>query len=127
MQMVGELLGITDQFLGVDEIKVASDGSFEVKERVEGGKYLVSNCKSAPAVLGWATGNLPEPPNNPQVGMINMRSIMPSLQKAAPAKLEGKELQYSEVKVPGGQRDTKVVKDVPVEEIAKEIAEWLKG
>ena len=38
-----------------------------------------------PAVLGWATGNLPEPRNNPQVGMANMRTIMPALQKAKAA------------------------------------------
>ena len=39
----------------------------------------------APAVLGWATGSLPEPKNNPQVGMANMRLVMPALQKAAAA------------------------------------------
>ena len=58
------------------------DGSFEVLERVEGGKHQVSVCAGAPAVLGWATGNLPEPRNNPQIGMANMRTIMPALQKA---------------------------------------------
>ena len=61
------------------------DGSFEVLERVEGGKHQVSTCAGAPAVLGWATGSLPEPKNNPQVGMANMRTVMPALQKAAPA------------------------------------------
>jgi electron transfer flavoprotein beta subunit len=38
MQMVGERLGIVDQFLGVDELRLHSDGSFEVVERLEGGK-----------------------------------------------------------------------------------------
>src|SRR3989338_8119599 len=33
MQMVGERLGITDQFLGVDELTVQADGSFQVLER----------------------------------------------------------------------------------------------
>ena len=37
---------------------VREDGSFEVLERVEGGKHQVSVCAGAPAVLGWATGNL---------------------------------------------------------------------
>jgi hypothetical protein len=56
-----------------------------VLERVEGGKHQVSVCAGTPAVLGWATGNLAEPRNNPQVGMANMRTIMPALQKAKAA------------------------------------------
>ena len=28
-------------------------------------------------MLGWATGRLPEPKNNPQVGMANMRMVLP--------------------------------------------------
>ena len=85
LQLVGERLGITDQFQGVDQIDLRDDGSFEVLERVEGGKHQVSVCAGAPAVLGWATGNLAEPRNNPQVGMANMRTIMPALQKAKAA------------------------------------------
>ena len=81
LQLVGERLGITDQFQGVDQIDLRDDGSFEVLERVEGGKHQVSVCAGAPAVLGWATGNLAEPRNNPQVGMANMRTIMPALAK----------------------------------------------
>src|SRR5512141_2954450 len=69
LQMVGERLGILDQFQGVDELTVAEDGSLRILERVEGGKRQRSACPGPPAVLGWATGNLPEPPNNPQVGM----------------------------------------------------------
>ena len=90
MQMVGERLGIMDQFQGVDELAVLDGGAFQVKERIEGGSYLISECAGAPAVLGWATGNLPEPPNNPQVGMANMRLIMPALQKAKPAPVGAK-------------------------------------
>jgi electron transfer flavoprotein beta subunit len=82
LQLVGERLGIADQFQGVDQIGVREDGPFEVLERVEGGKHQVSVCEGPPAVLGWATGNLAEPRNNPQVGMANMRTIMPALQKA---------------------------------------------
>ena len=88
LQLVGERLGIADQFQGVDQIDLRDDGSFEVLERVEGGKHQVSVCAGAPAVLGWATGNLAEPRNNPQVGMANMRTIMPALQKAKTAALE---------------------------------------
>ena len=59
LQMVGERLGITEQFQGVDQISVREDGSFEILERVEGGRHQVSVCAAPPAVLGWATGHLP--------------------------------------------------------------------
>lgn len=127
MQMVAEHLGIADVFLGVDELKVQPDGSFQVLERIEGGQYQVSTCAGAPAVLGWATGNLPEPPNNPQVGMANMRAIMPALQKATAAALKTDAIKYASVQLPQQQRQTKVVKDMPVDDIAKEIVDWIKG
>jgi electron transfer flavoprotein beta subunit len=126
LQMVGETLQIADQFQGVDEITVQANGSFKVLERVEGGKHQVSSCAGAPAVLGWATGGLPEPPNNPQVGMANMRAIMPSLQKAKPAKAGIEGINYASVTLPKQQRETRVVKDMGVEEIAKELVAWIK-
>jgi electron transfer flavoprotein beta subunit len=126
MQMVGEKLGITDQFVAVDEIKVAADGSFEIKERVESAKYLISKCEGAPAVLAWATGSLPEPPNNPQIGMANMRTIMPALQKAQPAPVSGG-ATFASVDVPQQRRDTQIVKDKSIEEIAEEIIAWFKA
>jgi electron transfer flavoprotein beta subunit len=125
LQIVGERLGITDQFQGVDEIKVSDDGGFEVLERVEGGKHQVSVCAGAPAVLGWATGSLPEPRNSPQVGMANMRGIMPALQKAKNVKLEANGLTYVSVSLPKQQRETRVVKDAAEDEIAREIVQWI--
>ena len=95
------------------------DGSFEVLERVEGGKHQVSVCAGAPAVLGWATGNLAEPRNNPQVGMANMRTIMPALQKAKAATLAANGLSYISVGLPKQQRTTRVVKDLTPDEIAR--------
>lgn len=126
MQVVGELLGIKDQFQGVDEVKVQPDGSFEVLERVEGGKHQVSRCAGAPALLGWATGNLPEPRNNPQVGMANMRLVMPALQKAKPVKLAGDGLSFTGVALPKQVRNTQIIKDKPADEIAREIVEWVR-
>jgi len=123
--LVGERLGITDQFQGVDEISLREDGSFEVLERVEGGKHQVSVCAGTPAVLGWATGNLPEPRNNPQVGMANMRTIMPALQKAKPAKLEANGLRYISASLPKQQRTTRVVKDMMPDQIAAELVAWI--
>ena len=131
LQLVGERLGIADQFQGVDAIEVRPDGpdagSFEVLERVEGGKHQVSVCAGAPAVLGWATGNLAEPRNNPQVGMANMRAIMPALQKAKTATLEANGLRYVSVSLPKQHRETRVEKNMSVEEIARELAEWIGG
>jgi electron transfer flavoprotein beta subunit len=126
MQIVGELLGINNQFQGVDKLTVGADGSFEILERIEGGKHQVSKCAGAPAVLGWATGSLPEPPNNPQIGMQNMRAIMPALQKAKLAKVATDAVKFASVALPKQQRQTKIVKDMPADEIAKEIVAWIQ-
>jgi len=125
LQIIGERLGILEQFQGVDQIDVRPDGSFEVLERVEGGKHQVSLCTAPPAVLGWATGNLPEPRNNPQIGMANMRTLMPALQKARPAALNGHNPRYASVTLPKQQRTTRVVKDLTPDEIALELANWI--
>ena len=125
MQMVGERLGLADQFQGVDQITVRPDGSFEVLERVEGGKHQVSVCSAPPALLGWATGNLPEPPNNPQVGMANMRTAMPALQRAKPVKVTNQGVAFASVTLPKQRRETRIVKDVTPDAIAQEIVEWI--
>ncbi|WP_243309961.1 electron transfer flavoprotein subunit beta [Fundidesulfovibrio agrisoli] len=126
MQVIGEKLGIFEQFQGVDKLEILADGALRVLERVEGGSYQDSVVSGAPAVFGWATGELPEPPNNPQVGMQNMRLVMPALQKAKPVKLE-KGPEYSGVQIPSQKRETRVVKDAPVDQIAKEIVDWLSA
>jgi len=127
MQMIGELLGVTEQFQGVDKVTVGDDGSIEVLERVEGGAYQKSVVDAAPAVFGWATGELPEPPNNPQIGMQNMQRNMPALQQAKAADVFASSLKFEAVEVPQQRRETRVVKDASVEDMAKEIAEWLKA
>ncbi len=126
MQMLGERLGILDQFQGVDELKINPDGSLEILERIEGGKHQISRCAGPPALLGWATGNLPEPKNNPQVGMVNMRTVMPALQKARPVKLAGEGAAFASVSLPKQLRETKIVKDKSPDEIAREIVEWIR-
>ena len=124
MQLVGEALGITDQFQGVDQITVKPDGTFEILERIEGGRHMASLCQEPPMLLGWATGNLPEPRNNPQVGMANMRTIIPALQKTKPVNL-AQNVQFLGVTPPKQQRQTRIVKDRPADEIAAELAEWI--
>jgi electron transfer flavoprotein beta subunit len=125
LQMVGERLEITDQFQGVDELSVRADGALLILERVEGGQHQASVVTGPPAVLGWATGNLPEPKNNPQVGMANMRTIMPSLQKAAAAPVGTGGAEFVQVAVPKSTRETRVVKDLSPDEIARELAAWI--
>lgn len=126
MQMVGERLGVIEQFQGVDELRPQPDGSFEVVERLEAGKRQISRCDGAPILLGWATGNLPEPSNQPQLGMQNMRSIMPALQRARPAALVSG-ITWTQLAVPAVQRDTRIVKDMPAAEIARELVEWIEA
>jgi electron transfer flavoprotein beta subunit len=125
LQIAGERLGITDQFQGVDQITLREDGSFEVLERAEGGRHQVSVCAGTPAVLGWATGNLPEPRNNPQIGMQNMRAMMPALQKAKPATLQPNGLRYVSVSLPKQQRETRIEKNMSADEIADELVDWI--
>jgi len=124
LQMAGERLGIAEQFQGVDELTVGEDGSLRILERVEGGQHQVSVCTGPPAVFGWATGNLPEPSNSPQIGMQNMRLILPALQKAKPAQVTAG-CAFTSVALPKQTRETRIVKDTPVEDIAREIAEWV--
>jgi electron transfer flavoprotein beta subunit len=126
LQMVGERLGITEQFQGVDELTVREDGSMRILERLEGGIHQVSVCQGPPMVLGWATGNLPEPPNNPQIGMKNMRTIMPAIQKAQPVDINDSEFTVLTAEQPQQRRDTRVEKDMSEEDIARELVDWLK-
>ena len=125
LQLVGERLGLHDQFQGVDQVAPQADGSLEILERVEGGRHQVSVVAGPPALMGWATGNLPEPRNNPQVGMANMKGIMPALQKAKPAKIGTGDVQYVTVQLPKQQRETRVVKDMTPDAIAAELVEWI--
>ncbi|TWT83282.1 Electron transfer flavoprotein domain protein [Planctomycetes bacterium CA13] len=127
MQIVGERLSIHDQFLAVDELDVENDGSLRILERIEGGQYLESVCEGPPAMLGWATGTLPEPKNNPQVGMMNMRTIMPALQRAQSVSVGAGDSTFASVEVPQQRRETRIVKDLPADEIARELVEWIRS
>jgi electron transfer flavoprotein beta subunit len=127
LQIVGEKLGLMNQFQGVDELTVQPDGSLRILERIEGGQHQVSVCVGPPALLGWATGSLPEPPNNPQVGMMNMRLVMPALQKAKPAKIGAEGVAFVSVTLPKQLRDTQVIKNMLPEEIAREIVAWIRN
>lgn len=126
LQTLAERLGIVDVFLGVDELKIGPDGALEILERIEGGRHQCSRCAGPPAVLGWATGNLPEPKNNPQVGMLNMRGIMPALQKAKPVQLGAEGVTFASVTLPKQLRATRIVKDASPDQIAADLATWLK-
>ncbi|MEZ4654056.1 MAG: electron transfer flavoprotein subunit beta [Candidatus Eisenbacteria bacterium] len=125
MSMVAERLGLTEQFLGVDMLETDGD-RLRIKERVEGGRYRISECDAPPAMLAWATGTLPIPPNNPQLGMQNMRSIMPALARAKSIPLGSGDVAFGAVERPVQRRETRVVKDMPPEDIAREIVAWMR-
>lgn len=140
LALVADRLGIVDFFLGVDRLTVSGDGAFEVLERIEGGRHQVSRCEGPPAAIGWATGSRPEPPNSPQVGMANMRTIVPALQRAraftaspgagaappAASAAPPGTLAFSRVAVPAQRRETRVVKDMAPAEIARELVDWIR-
>ena len=54
-------------------------------------------------------------------------AIMPALQRATPAALTGAGLEFSSASLPKQLRETRVVKDLSAEEVAQEIAAWIKG
>jgi electron transfer flavoprotein beta subunit len=58
--------------------------------------------------------------------MQNMRNIMPALQKAKPAAVASG-IVYRAVAVPSQQRETRVVKDMPAGDIARELVEWIEA
>lgn len=126
LQLVGERLGILHQFQGVDRLTIQPDGSFEILERIEGGRHMASICQGPPALLGWATGSLAEPKNYPQLGMANMRTIMPALQKAKPVAMAANCVRYISVAPPSQQRQTRIVKGRSADEIAAELLEWIE-
>ena len=57
--------------------------------------------------------------------MANMRTIMPTLQKAKTAKLEANGLRYLSATLPKQQRTTRVVKDLTPDQIAAELVAWI--
>lgn len=126
MSLLGEALGIHQQFSAVDMVEMESDG-IKVWERIEGGQYLISKASNPPAVFAWSTGKLPVPANNPQVGMMNMRTIMPALQKAPSITVSGQDTNFGGVHLPEQKRETEIVKNLSSDEIAREIVEWIQA
>jgi len=59
--------------------------------------------------------------------MMNMKKIMPALQKAQTVTVKTDSIAYEKVEIPLQKRKTRIVKDTPAEEIAREIVEWIKG
>jgi len=56
--------------------------------------------------------------------MQNMRLMLPALQKAKAAPI-ATGCTFPSVALPKQQRETRVVKDASVEDIAREIVEWV--
>jgi electron transfer flavoprotein beta subunit len=58
--------------------------------------------------------------------MTNMRTIMPALQRAKPVKVGAEGVTFARVSLPSQRRETRIVKDLPVDEIAREIVAWIR-
>ena len=58
--------------------------------------------------------------------MVNMRTVMPALQKAKPTKLPADGLTFASVALPKQLRETRIVKDKTPDDIANEIVEWIR-
>ena len=52
---------------------------------------------------------------------------MPALQRAQPAPVAAEGVKFLDVTVPRQQRDTRIVRDMPVDEIARELVDWIRG
>jgi electron transfer flavoprotein beta subunit len=50
---------------------------------------------------------------------------MPALQRSKPAPIGNAGLTFVSVSLPKQQRETRVVKNMPAEEIAREIVAWI--
>ena len=57
--------------------------------------------------------------------MANMRTVMPALQRAKSVPLAAGGLHFLSASPPKQQRQTRVVKDLSVEQVAHELAEWI--
>ena len=125
MQMVGERLGITEQFQGVDQIYRREDGSFEVLERVEGGRHQRSGLRraSGSAWLGHGPfAGTAQQPAGRHVEYARHYARSATRQAVADRRTPGW-LRLCEPAETAAE--TRMVKDMPADEIAREIVAWM--
>ena len=127
LQMVGERLGIVDQFQGVDQMTFSADGSFEILERIEGGKHQVSRMRrnACRARLGHGQSAGAAQQSAGRHGEHAHRDAGAATRQTGKA-WRAKVSRIAKVALPKQQRTTRIVKDVPADEIAKEIVAWIK-
>jgi electron transfer flavoprotein beta subunit len=56
-----------------------------------------------------------------------MRAVMPALMKAPVANIGVGGIAYEKTEVPSAKRDTVVKKNMSVDDIAKEIVDWIRA
>jgi electron transfer flavoprotein beta subunit len=59
--------------------------------------------------------------------MLNMRAIMPALQRARPAAVGAGGASFASVALPKAQRETRIEKNMSADDIAREIVAWIAG
>jgi electron transfer flavoprotein beta subunit len=57
--------------------------------------------------------------------MLNMRTVMPALQRAKPVKVANDGVAFASVSLPKQRRATRIVKDLSPDAIAQEIVDWI--
>ena len=55
-----------------------------------------------------------------------MRGIMPALQRAKPSPIPNTGLCFASANLPKQQRETRLVKNMPADEIARELVQWMR-
>jgi len=122
--MVGERLGIAEQFQGVDQVTVGEDGSLEILERIEGGRHQVSVCAAPPAVLGWPPATCPSRATIRRSAWQHARHHARVATRQAHVHPQHRPLLR--LREPAqAAAETRIVKDMAAQEIAREIVAWM--
>ncbi len=125
MQMVGERLGITDQFQGVDELTVGADGALRDPRAHRG--------RAAPGVgvrraaRACSAGRPATCPSRRTTRRSAWRTCARSCRRCRRPSRRRSPMggAFASAAVPTQRRETRVVKDLSPDEIAQEIVEWI--
>ena len=128
MQIVGELLGITEQFQGVDELTVGADGSLRILERVEGGKHQVSVC-AARARGAWLGHRQPARTAQQPAGrhVEHARHHARAAEGQTGARRRRRRHLHQRRRAETAARNAGGAATCRPDDIAREIVEWIRG
>ena len=130
LQMVGERLGIPEHFQGVDQSTVLADGGLEILERKGGGAASTRPASVCAALRRrcWAGRPWDSPGAEKQsAGGDGEHAHGECRRYSAPKRRRSRMPACASLSVtlPKQQRETRIVKNMPAEEIARELAAWM--